>query len=217
LGEAAGPLICIGVITGAQGVRGAVRIKSFTALPEDVAAYGPVADETGQRIFALHPVGRAKGVVIATISGVVDRDAAERLKGVRLYVARDKLPAPGEEEYYHADLIGLAAVLRDGTLLGRVRAVHEYGAGDSLEVARESGGTVIVPFTRAAVPEVDLAAGRLVIDPPDGLLDARTVEAEMTAEVSDRDELPPPLAGEDRGGGSRRLRRSRGPRRVPPP
>jgi 16S rRNA processing protein RimM len=217
LGEAAGPLICVGIITGAQGVRGAVRIKSFTALPEDVASYGPVADETGQRAFALHAVGRTKGVVIATIAGIADRDAAERLKGVRLYVARDKLPAPGEEEYYHADLIGLAAMLRDGTLLGRVRAVHGYGAGDSLEVARASGGTVMVPFTRAVVPEVDLAAGRLVIEPPDGLLDGNAVETEPVAEDNDRSGLPPPLAEEDRGGGSRRLRRSRGPRRVPPP
>jgi 16S rRNA processing protein RimM len=179
LGPAEARRLCVGIITGAQGVRGAVRIKSFTAVPEDVAAYGPVADEAGQREFALRPVGRAKGVVIATIAGVADRDAAERLKGVRLYVARDKLPAPGEEEYYHADLIGLAAVLRDGTPLGRVRAVHEYGAGDSLEVASESGVTVMVPFTRAAVPEVDLAAGRLVIEPLDGLLDNRPVEAEI--------------------------------------
>jgi 16S rRNA processing protein RimM len=171
LGEAAQPRICVGVITGAQGVRGAVRIKSFTAAPEDGAAYGPVADETGERIFALRAIGRAKGVVIATISGIADRDAAERLKGVRLYVARDRLPAPGEEEYYHADLIGLAAVLRDGRALGRVRAVHEYGAGDSLEVTRDDGGTVLVPFTRAAVPEIDLAAGKVVIDPPEGLLD----------------------------------------------
>jgi len=199
LGPAGTPRLCVGIITGAQGVRGAVRIKSFTAVPEDVAAYGPVADEAGQRAFALRPVGRAKGVVIATIAGVADRDAAERLKGVRLYVARDKLPAPGEEEYYHADLIGLAAVLRDGTPLGRVRAVHEYGAGDSLEVASESGVTVMVPFTRAAVPEVDLAAGRLVIEPLDGLLDNRPVEAESDAETNNP--LPPGEGGAREAGG----------------
>jgi 16S rRNA processing protein RimM len=194
LSPAGTPRLCVGVITGAQGVRGAVRVKSFTAVPEDVAAYGPVADEAGQHEFALRPVGRAKGVVIATIAGVADRDAAERLKGVRLYVARDKLPAPGEEEYYHADLIGLAAVLRDGAPLGRVRAVHEYGAGVSLEVVRESGATVMVPFTRAAVPEIDLAVGKLVIEPLDGLLDDRPVEAE-----SDGNEIPL-LSGE---GGTR--------------
>jgi 16S rRNA processing protein RimM len=171
LSAGAAPRICVGIITGAQGVRGAVRIKSFTAVPQDVAAYGPVADEAGERSFALRAVGTAKGVVVATIAGIADRDAAERLKGVRLYVARDRLPAPGEEEYYHADLIGLAAVLADGTPLGRVRAVHQYGAGDSLEIARENGGTVLVPFTRAAVPAIDLAQGRLVIAPPEGLLD----------------------------------------------
>jgi len=179
LDPAGTPRLCVGVITGAQGVRGAVRIKSFTVVPEDVAAYGPVADEKGHREFTLRPVGRAKGVVIATIAGVTDRDGAERLKGVRLYVARDRLPAPGKEEYYHADRVGLAAVLRDGTPLGQVRAVHEYGAGDSIEVLRESGVTVMVPFNRAVVPEVDLAAGRLVIELPDGLLDDRPVEAEI--------------------------------------
>jgi 16S rRNA processing protein RimM len=194
LSTGAAPRICVGIVTGAQGVRGAVRIKSFTAVPEDVAAYGPVADEAGERSFALRAVGKAKGVVVATIAGIADRDAAERLKGVRLYVARDRLPAPGEEEYYHADLIGLAAVLRDGTVLGEVRAVHEYGAGDSLEVARDNGGTMLVPFTRATVPEIDLAQGRLVIDPPDGLLDGRTVESEAK-----EDETPLP-AGE---GGAR--------------
>ena len=178
MSAAGAPRLCVGVITGAQGVRGAVRIKSFTAVPEAVAAYGAVGDESGQRVFTLRLVGRAKGVVIATIAGVADRDAAERLKGVRLYVARDALPAPGEEEYYHADLIGLAAVLRDGSVLGRVRAVHEYGAGDSIEVARERGGTIMVPFTRAAVPHIDLAAGRLVVDPPDGLLENHATEAE---------------------------------------
>jgi 16S rRNA processing protein RimM len=200
LGPAGTPRLCVGIITGAQGVRGVVRIKSFTAVPEDVAAYGPVADEDGQREFALRPVGRAKGVVIATIAGVADRDAAERLKGVRLYVARDKLPAPGEEEYYHADLIGLAAVLRDGTPLGRVRAVHEYGAGDSLEVVRESGATVMVPFTRAVVPEVDLAAGRLVIEPLDGLLDDRTGENEAGDDEGDTP-LPPGEGGARKAGG----------------
>jgi 16S rRNA processing protein RimM len=174
--------VCVGVITGAQGVRGAVRVKSFTAVPEDVAAYGPVEDEAGARSLALHPVGRAKGVVIATIPGIADRDAAERLKGMRLYVAREKLPAPGAEEYYHADLVGLAAVLRDGTRLGTVRAVHDFGAGDALDVAREDGGAVMVPFTRVVVPEIDFAAGRLVIDPPEGLLDNRPVEADFAEE-----------------------------------
>jgi 16S rRNA processing protein RimM len=173
--------VCVGAIAGAQGVRGAVRIKSFTAVPEDVAAYGPVEDESGQRRLTLRLVGHAKGVVIGKIAGIDDRDAAEAMKGMRLYVARSALPAAGEEEYYHADLLGLTAELPDGTVLGQVRAVHDYGAGDSIEVMRAVGGTVLVPFTRAAVPVVDLAGGRLVVDPPAGLLD-RTVEAEAEEE-----------------------------------
>src|SRR4030081_1289386 len=108
-------LLCVGVITGPQGVRGAVRVKSFTAEPADVAAYGTVEDEAGQRRFELRIVGSAKGVVIAKIAGLDDRDAAERLKGTRLYVQRSALPAPAEDEFYHSDLIGLPMALPDGT------------------------------------------------------------------------------------------------------
>lgn len=166
------PRVCLGVITAPHGVRGWVRLKSFTAVPEAVAAYGPLEDEAGARRFVLTLKGMGKGVLLAEIEGVADRTAAERLKGTRLYLPRAALPAPGAEEYYHADLIGLAAVLADGTPLGRVAAIHGYGAGDSLEIARPAGPPVIVPFTRAAVPDIDIAAGRLVIAPPAGLLDA---------------------------------------------
>jgi 16S rRNA processing protein RimM len=167
----------LGVVVGAQGVRGAVRVKSFTASPADVAAYGPVEDEAGARRFSLRVVGASRGAVIAKIEGVEDRDAAEALKGTRLYVARAALPPPGEDEFYHADLVGLEAVLRDGTPFGTVRAVHDHGAGDSLEVLRPDGTTILVPFTRAAVPEIDFAAQRLVVDPPEGLLDPPEPEA----------------------------------------
>lgn len=171
--------LCVGVITGPQGVRGAVRVKSFTTAPADVAAYGKVEDEAGRRSFELRIVGAAKGVVIAKIAGLDDRDAAELLKGTRLYVARSALPAPDEDEYYHSDLIGLTMVLPDGTIFGTVRAIHDYGAGTSLEIAHHAGRIVMAPFTRAIVPVVDVAAGRLVIDPPEGLLDNRPVEADM--------------------------------------
>jgi 16S rRNA processing protein RimM len=174
-----GRRVCLGVVTSPHGVRGLVRIKSFTAEPQGVAAYGPLEDERGERRYELELVGSAKGVVLARVAGVTDRDAAERLKGVRLYVSRDVLPAAGEEEYYHADLLGLRVELGDGSELGRVRAVHDFGAGDTLEVMRSEGGAVMVPFTRAVVPVVDLAAGRLVVDPPPGLLDGKTVEAEI--------------------------------------
>ena len=163
--------VCVGIIAGAHGVRGAVRVKSFTALPEDVARYGPLEDEGGERRLTLRLVGSAKGVVIARLAGVADRDRAEALRGLRLYLPRAALPATADEEYYHADLIGLEAALVDGTPVGQVRAVHDFGAGDTLEIARPKGQPAMVPFTRAIVPIVDLAAGRLVLDPPPGLID----------------------------------------------
>jgi 16S rRNA processing protein RimM len=175
---AALPRVCVGVIVGAQGVRGAVRVKPFTAEPAAVAGYGPVEDEAGKRRFELRLVGQAKGVVVATLAGIGDRNAAEALRGVRLYVPRDALPPPEKEEWYHADLLGLAAVLRDGTALGRVKAVHEFGAGDSLEIERPAAASVMVPFTRAAVPVVDVAGGRVVIDPPEGLFETPPPEEE---------------------------------------
>ena len=163
--------ICLGVVTAPHGVRGAVRIKSFTEEPEDVARYGPLADETGVRRFELRLIGAAKGVVVARLSGIVDRNQAEALRGLRLYLPRSALPQTEDEEYYHADLIGLEAVLGDGTPVGQVRAIHDFGAGDTLELARPGAPPVMVPFTRAVVPSVELAAGRLVLDPPPGLLD----------------------------------------------
>ncbi len=172
----------MGVITGAHGVRGEVRVKSFTAEPAAIAAYGPLEDERGTRRLALELTGTVRGMLIARIPGIADRNAAERLKGTRLYLQRSALPAPGADEFYHADLIGLAATLRDGTVLGSVRAVHDYGAGDSLEIEKPDGATLLVPFTETAVPMVDIAAGRLVIDPPEGLFDNKPVEAELDKE-----------------------------------
>lgn len=163
--------ICLGVVTGAHGVKGLVRIKSFTAEPAAVAAYGPLADESGARRFALTLVGSGKGVLLARIQGIADRDAAERLKGVRLYVRRTDLPPPADDEFYMADLVGLEARLGDGSPLGTVRAAHDFGAGASLEIERDGGKTVLVPFTRAAVPVVDIAAGKITVAPPAGLLD----------------------------------------------
>jgi 16S rRNA processing protein RimM len=168
---AAAKQVCVGIVTGPHGVGGAVRIKSFTARPEDVAAYGPLADETGRRRLELHLLGAAKGVLIARLSGVDNRDRAEALRGLRLYLPRSALPQPEPEEYYHVDLIGLEAVLSDGTPLGRVRAVHDFGAGDTLEIERPGAPPAMVPFTQAVVPVVEIEAGRLVVAPPPGLLD----------------------------------------------
>ena len=168
--------ICLGAITGAHGVRGLVRIKSFTETPEDLTAYGPLWDEAGRRRFDVTVKSQAKGALIAAIAGVDDRDAAEALKGTRLYVDRTALPPTEEEEYYHADLIGLSAEDRDGKAIGRVTGVQNYGAGDILEIERPDGTELLLPFTKAAVPEVDLAEGRLVVDPPAEETEDRTEE-----------------------------------------
>jgi 16S rRNA processing protein RimM len=164
-------MVCVGVITGAHGVTGAVRMKSFTARPEDVGRYRPLSDESGNPL-TVKVVGSAKNVLIARLAGVEDRNRAEELRGLHLYLPRAALPPTEAEEYYHADLIGLDAVLEDGRRLGRVRAVHDFGAGDTLEIERLDAPPVMVPFTRVVVPIVDVDAGRLVVEPPPGLLDA---------------------------------------------
>lgn len=159
--------VCLGVVVGAHGVRGTVRIKPFTEDPEAVGAYGPVQDESGRHSYTLTVHGLHKGTVLAAIDGVNDRDAALALKGVRLYVDRSALPEVLEEDtFYHADLIGLPVEDTAGTLLGRVTAVHDFGAGDMLEIATPDGGERVLPFTKAVVPRVDLAQGRIVADPP---------------------------------------------------
>lgn len=147
-------------------MRGEVKIKSFTADPRKIGAYGPVEDESGERRFKVKVRGLAGGLVIARLDGVEDRNAAEALKGLRLYVGRDKLPRPKRGEWYLADLIGLRAERVDGTAMGTVKSVQNYGAGDIVEVETAPGRTVFVPFTKRAVPDVDIDGGRIVIDPP---------------------------------------------------
>lgn len=181
LASAQEPRVCLGVIAGVHGVKGLVRVRSFTAEPQAIAAYGPLLDEQGERRFALELVGASKGVLLAKIAGVQDRNAAERLKGVRLYVRRADLPEPGAEEFYQADLVGLEAVLGDGTRFGVVCAVHDFGAGASLEIEDVAGKGVIIPFTAAAVPKVDIAAGRVFVAPPEGLMDTPKEAQEETA------------------------------------
>lgn len=156
--------ILLGRITGAHGIRGEVMIHAYTAAPEDIGAYGPLSDASGARLFEIKIVRvTAKGVV-ARLAGVGDRNAAEALKGVELYVERDRLPAAGEGEFYHADLIGLAAVDPEGKPVGQIVAVPHYGAGDLLEIRLAgSGRTELIPFTDAFVPEVDIANSRVVV------------------------------------------------------
>ncbi len=162
-----GERVCVGAIAGAFGVRGEAKVKSFTDEPEAVAAYGPLESEDRTRRFDIRLVRPVKGGFAARLSGIATREEAEALKGTRLYVNRAVLPAPEEDEFYYADLIGLAVEDGDGAHLGKVKAVHEFGAGDMLEYVPDAGGeTVLVPFTREAVPVVDVAAGRVVVDPP---------------------------------------------------
>ncbi len=162
--------VCVGAIAGAFGVRGEVRLKSFCADPEAIADYGPLSSEDGARRFDVSLDRPIKNGFAARLSGVASKEEAEALRGTRLFVPRDRLPATEDDEYYHADLINLEVVDTGGTSLGRVKAVLNHGATDLLEVAlRGRSETVLLPFTRAAVPNVDIGAGRIVADPPEGL------------------------------------------------
>lgn len=170
-------LVRLGRIVGPHGVRGAVRVKCFTGDPMDIAAYGPLLDATGRRRLELRVIAPAKGGVLAKIAGIADRDAAEALRGLDLHVPRRALPPSDDsEEFYHADLIGLAVEDADGRPLGRVVAVQDFGAGPLLEV-RGDGRELLLPFTRDAVPVIDLPAGRVQVVPP-AMVEGGDAEAE---------------------------------------
>lgn len=158
--------VCVGAVVGARGLKGEVRIKSFTADPEAVAAYGPVTDKAGGRRFVVRVTGRVKGALIAKFDGVEDRDAAEALKGTELYVPRSALPEAGAGTFYHADLVGLGVTTADGEDLGTVKAVHNFGAGDVLETTGKGAPGAMLPFTATVVTSVDLEAGRITVAPP---------------------------------------------------
>jgi 16S rRNA processing protein RimM len=158
--------ICVARIGAPHGVRGAVKLWTFTEDPLAVKRYGPLATRDGARSFEVTEVREAKDHLVATLKGVVTREDAARLNGVELYIAREKLPATAADEYYHADLIGLAAVNGADQPIGRVTAIHNFGAGDIIEIAPPSGATMLLPFTNAVVPIVDIAGGRVVIELP---------------------------------------------------
>ncbi|AMA55128.1 ribosome maturation factor RimM [Bradyrhizobium sp. CCGE-LA001] len=169
-------LVCVARIGAAHGVRGAVKLWTFTEDPFAVRRYGPLLAKDGKRQFELATAREARDHLVATFKGVTTRDEAERLNGIELYVPREKLPATEADEYYHTDLIGLAAVTTDGDALGRVLAIHNFGAGDIIEIAPPKGTTMLLPFSNAVVPEVDIAGGRVVIALP------QEVEGEDEAE-----------------------------------
>ena len=157
--------VCVGVVTGAHGLRGLVRVRPFTDVPEDVGAYGPVEAEDGSQSFVLDVRNRTgKGQILVQIEGVDDRTKAEALKGLKFFVPRDRLPEAEEDEFYHADLLGLTIVGQDGAVIGTVRAVQNFGGGDILDINEADGSVSNIPFTLAAVPEIQLSEGRVVVD-----------------------------------------------------
>ncbi len=164
-----GELICLGQIGAAHGVRGEVRLRSFTAEPEAIANYGPLETDDG-RVFEIETMRPAKDHFVAKLAGVGDRTAAERLANLKLYVPRERLPAPtAADEFYHADLIGLTVVDPAGTTLGTVVAVQNFGAGDLIEVKpARSDKTEFVAFNDVNVPVVDIAARKIVVILPEG-------------------------------------------------
>lgn len=162
--------VCVGAIAGSFGVRGEVRLKSFTAIPEDIASYAPVETEDGKRSFTVNITRQIKNGLAARMSGIATKEEADALRGTQLFVPRDRLPSLPDDEFYHADLIGLEVTDTGGASLGKVLAVINNGADDLLELsAPGQKQTVLLPFTKAVVPTVDLAQGRIVADPPEGL------------------------------------------------
>jgi 16S rRNA processing protein RimM len=158
-------LVCVAAVAAAHGVRGALKLKCFTEDPANVGTYGPLLDEAGRELFTVRVVAPAKGGVIVEAEGITDRDSAEALRGISLYVPRERLPAPEDDTFYYEDLVGLAVQDTAGRPLGRVTAVHDFGAGEVIEFQGADGKGGMVPFTMALVPEVDLAHGRLVVAP----------------------------------------------------
>ncbi|QHQ35752.1 ribosome maturation factor RimM [Algicella marina] len=159
-------LICVGAIGGAFGVQGEVRLKSFCADPEAIADYAPLTSEDGTHSFTVKITRQIKNGLAARMSGISTKEQADALKGTRLYAPRERLPALPDDEFYHTDLIGLDVFDTGGTKLGRIRSVYDHGAGDILEIHTNSGKPLLLPFTREAVPTVDLATRRIIADPP---------------------------------------------------
>lgn len=163
--------VCVGVIAGAYGVRGELRVKSYCAVPEDIESYSPLSDEAATRQFSLALIRPIKNGFAARIPQVATKEDADALRGVTLFAERSQLPGLPDDEFYHADLIGLSVYDTGGALLGRVKTVQNHGADDLLELQLDgSSTTTFLPFTKAAVPTVDLATGRIIADPPEGVL-----------------------------------------------
>jgi 16S rRNA processing protein RimM len=159
--------VLLAVVLGAHGLKGELRVRAFTARAETLGAYGPLHARDG-RAFTVKLVRAAKdGEAVVAFREIADRDAAEALKGLELFIARGALPEADKNEFYHADLLHLEAWDKDGRRLGKIAGVHNYGAGDVLEIACDDGSEILIAFTRDNVPEIDLAAGRVVVTVPE--------------------------------------------------
>jgi 16S rRNA processing protein RimM len=164
-------MICVGAIAGSYGVRGELRIKSYCAVPEDIETYTPLWSEDRSQQFALAILRPIKNGFAARIAEVTTKEEADALRGTPLYVERDQMPSLPDDEFYHTDLIGLSVYDTGGVLLGTVKTVQNHGADDLLELQLAgTSETTFLPFTKAGVPTVDLATGRIVADPADGIL-----------------------------------------------
>jgi 16S rRNA processing protein RimM len=159
--------VLLAAVIGASGLKGAVKVKIFTASAEALSRYGALKDRHGKEfsITALRPAKTGEAVI--SFSGITSREAAEALKGTELFIARDALPKTGDEEFYHADLIGLEAQDSEGRILGKIAALHNYGAGDIIEITRADGDSVLLAFTRETVPVIDIPGGRIVVAVPE--------------------------------------------------
>ncbi|MGE3148013.1 MAG: ribosome maturation factor RimM [Pseudorhodoplanes sp.] len=203
--------ICVAQVGAAHGLKGEVRVFSFTENPEDFRRYGPLQSKDGKRTLTIAAVRPGRDHFVVKFEGIDDRDAADLLRNMELYVARDSLPAPSADDtFYHADLLGLTATYRDGARAGEVIAVHNFGAGDLLEIRRDGADALLVPFTEQAVPVIDLAAQQIVIDPPAEIAGEPQPGDEPTTlheEPAAASPSPPPLWGrsvaKQPGGGSK--------------
>lgn len=167
-------LACMAEIVGVHGIKGAVKLKIFTDQPENLSGYASFCDADRARTFEFTSLSRHGNTWLATIKGLADRTAAEKLRGTKLYVPREELPAIEEDDtYYHADLIGLSAQWPDGKPMGKVINVVNFGAGDLLDIKPAKGPSFYVPFTNAVVPQIDIAGGTMTVDPPHGLIDGK--------------------------------------------
>lgn len=179
--------VCVAQIGAAHGLRGGVHLRSFTEEAEAFAQYGPLETEDGTRRLEIDSVKPSKDGFIVRFVGVTRREQAEALRNVNLYVDRDRLPAAGDDEFYYADLIGLAVVTPDGEAFGEVIALHNFGAGDIIELKLDSGASTMLAFDKSTVPEVDIAGGRIVVVMPEEIV--------AQGDDADSDSSPPPLRG----------------------